>query len=269
MDNYITILYNKIPSKSKYFTWYSQICQRAIIRATSRTNAKKLLGYAEGHHIVPKCICEQQEWVSDRKNIAFLTSREHYVCHWLLTKIFPNNYRLLYAFARMSVDYLQRRKLTSRQIERCRIANSRASALKPVWNLGLRYKSGPCSELRRTAIANARKNTTKIECQHCRKLVDPGNFKQFHGDNCKLNPDISPEILEQRSSRARRSMLTQKQSGTYSKPKPKHGLFTCPHCGKTGTNYGNMAKNHFTRCKVASSAAACSSDIESTRNRIS
>lgn len=30
-----------------------------------------------------------------------------------------------------------------------------------------------------------RKSVTKKECPHCGKLLDPGNFSKFHGNNCK------------------------------------------------------------------------------------
>ena len=43
-------------------------------------------------------------------------------------------------------------------------------------------------------------------------------------------------------------MKTQKERGTYSKPKSPIGDFKCPHCEKIGTNYGAMQRHHFNRC---------------------
>ena len=34
-------------------------------------------------------------------------------------------------------------------------------------------------------LAEARRNATKLQCQHCNKMVDPSNFKRWHGNNCK------------------------------------------------------------------------------------
>jgi len=48
--------------------------------------------------------------------------------------------------------------------------------------------SGPCSEKRKIAISEARKKTKKIACIYCNKLVDPGNLKRFHNENCKHKP---------------------------------------------------------------------------------
>lgn len=36
-------------------------------------------------------------------------------------------------------------------------------------------------------------------CSHCGKICYSGNFKRWHGDNCKLNPNISQESLNERN----------------------------------------------------------------------
>lgn len=67
----------------------------------------------EKHHIVPKCMNGSNE----QENLVLLTAREHYIAHWLLTKIYPENVSLKYAFCCMQWDK-NRRKLTSKQFER-------------------------------------------------------------------------------------------------------------------------------------------------------
>jgi len=50
-----------------------------INRANFRT---EIIGYVEKHHIIPQCLGG-----SNRKNnLVNLTAREHFICHWLLTK---------------------------------------------------------------------------------------------------------------------------------------------------------------------------------------
>lgn len=58
---------------------YNQIVERAKYR--------KLIGYKEKHHIVPKCIGGN----NDKENIVELTAKEHFICHRLLCKIHPNH----------------------------------------------------------------------------------------------------------------------------------------------------------------------------------
>jgi hypothetical protein len=62
-----------------------------------RGRERVIEGYGERHHIVPKCIGGTDEDL----NITVLTAREHYMAHWLLIKIYPNNRKLAYAFNAM------------------------------------------------------------------------------------------------------------------------------------------------------------------------
>lgn len=50
--------------------------------------------HIEKHHIIPKCMGGN----NIKENIVFLTSREHFICHYLLTKIYPKHMGLKYAF---------------------------------------------------------------------------------------------------------------------------------------------------------------------------
>lgn len=117
------------------------------------------------------------------------------------------------------------------------------------WNKGGGKPTGPCKESRKNAIKEARINTPKIACTYCEKEVDPGNFKRFHGEQCKLNPNIDPQLIMERSVRAKQSIQTQKETGTFSKPKTPVGIFKCNHCEKESSNYGVMQRHHFNRCK--------------------
>lgn len=53
--------------------------------------------YFEEHHIIPRTLCKNKSWKNSKYNLVLLTAREHYICHQLLTKIFPNNANLIYA----------------------------------------------------------------------------------------------------------------------------------------------------------------------------
>jgi len=52
----------------------------------------------EKHHIIPKCMGGND----DLDNLVNLTPKEHYLIHLLLTKIYPENINLIYAFWMMS-----------------------------------------------------------------------------------------------------------------------------------------------------------------------
>ena len=73
---------------------YIKIYNRLIDRAKERV----LTEYTEKHHIVPRCMGGGDE----ESNIAVVTPEEHYVCHQLLAKIYPDNQQLLYACMAMT-----------------------------------------------------------------------------------------------------------------------------------------------------------------------
>ena len=54
--------------------------------------------YVEKHHIIPRCLGGSD----NESNLIKFTPEEHFLAHKLLTKIYPNNLKLLYAFNFMS-----------------------------------------------------------------------------------------------------------------------------------------------------------------------
>lgn len=61
---------------NKYEKWYKQIVDSGI--------PQRQTGY-ERHHIVPKSLGGSD----DTPNLTYISARQHFVCHWLLTKIYP------------------------------------------------------------------------------------------------------------------------------------------------------------------------------------
>lgn len=60
-----------------------------IIAHAKAENRKKCDGnYYEMHHILPKSMFPL--WAKKKSNLVLLTAREHFFCHQLLTKIYPN-----------------------------------------------------------------------------------------------------------------------------------------------------------------------------------
>jgi hypothetical protein len=103
---------------NKYTKWYNDIINNAKLRnITTRKQAKAILGYPELHHIIPKCI----GGTDAKENTVFLTGKEHFICHWLLTKcVLDGKEKLCYAlWLMMNIEnHLQTRyKITSRKYE--------------------------------------------------------------------------------------------------------------------------------------------------------
>ena len=67
-----------------------------ILIARGRNRA--LEGYGEWHHIVPKCMGGGNY----PENLVHLTAEEHFVAHQLLSKIYPDNSKIVIAAAAMA-----------------------------------------------------------------------------------------------------------------------------------------------------------------------
>jgi hypothetical protein len=63
--------------QNKYTKWY----ERIVLRAQTRTLPEN--SYFEKHHIIPRSLGGN----NSKENLAILTAREHFICHWLLTKM--------------------------------------------------------------------------------------------------------------------------------------------------------------------------------------
>lgn len=77
---------------NRYFVIHQNIITRGLTRASSKNEAKNLLGYVEGHHIVPISFSMGGE--DDMSNLVFLTAKEHIMVHRLMCKFLENEYRI-------------------------------------------------------------------------------------------------------------------------------------------------------------------------------
>jgi len=79
---------------NKYEKWYKDITTRGQIRSTDERT--------ESHHIIPKCL----GGTDDASNLTNVTLREHFICHWLLTKIYygKERHQLLKALWMMKAE---------------------------------------------------------------------------------------------------------------------------------------------------------------------
>ena len=81
---------------------YLNIYKNIIINAKNENRIKRKRTdinfiYYENHHIIPKCLCKNKIWVDFSTNKVLLTAKEHFICHLLLTKIYPST-EMLWAF---------------------------------------------------------------------------------------------------------------------------------------------------------------------------
>lgn len=80
---------------------YQRIYDSLIMRGKNRM----LNGYSEQHHVLPRCLGGTDE----PDNLVNLTPEEHYLCHQLLVKIYPDNSKLLHAAMFMTANGMGKR----------------------------------------------------------------------------------------------------------------------------------------------------------------
>lgn len=68
-----------------------------VFRAKTGNRQKNQGVYYEKHHIIPKCLGGQ----NTGENLVLLTGREHWICHKLLTYIYPTDPKISFAFIAM------------------------------------------------------------------------------------------------------------------------------------------------------------------------
>lgn len=88
----------------------------------NRAKERKLLGYVERHHIIPRCLGGSDE----PSNLVKLTAREHYIAHLLLSRAYPKHYGLALASFRMGGKLVR----GSRQYEQSKIKFANLNSVK-------------------------------------------------------------------------------------------------------------------------------------------
>lgn len=73
--------------------------------------------YFEFHHILPRSLFPN--WSKKESNIVALTAREHFFCHQLLAKIYPNSFEMKSAIWRM-ICRVKGLKISPKQYEKIR-----------------------------------------------------------------------------------------------------------------------------------------------------
>ena len=198
---------------------YFEIVASANIRCpgtNSRRVAKKLIGYVEKHHIIPKSLGGN----NDYQNLVWLTAEEHLQVHLLLVKM---------------VDGKEsRRKMHSAAVRMCNPQSRSQQRL---------FVHNNYTELRKEAAL--------LHSEYMR-IKHAGNKNPFHN---KTHTEESKKLISlggrglKRSEQTRRNLSKSKMG----ERNPATRIVTCPHCNKTG-KAGGMLKHHFDHCKLIKGA---------------
>jgi len=208
---------------SKYKKWYFSIIENAKNRP--------VVGYTERHHILPKCLGGKDT----DDNLVNLTAREHFICHWLLTKMVTetkSKYQLWNAFSCMLYRERpgqDRYKVSGKIFECIKIAGAKIKSEKfkgennPMFgkrgslnpNFGKKWTeehrvNASISHLGQTRTIESRKKQSektkgrKQTIEHINKRSRSGEENHMYGKK------LSPETIAKRTATLKANKLAKK-----------------------------------------------------------
>jgi hypothetical protein len=194
--------------------------------------------YQETHHIIPKSLGGSNK----KENLVKLTAREHFICHWLLTKMVnepSHKASMQYAFFRMSQTNdtftNQRYKVKSHHYEIIRKNLAEAASHTHTGRI-----HSVESKEKRSQLLKGRVSPTKGMVAWNKGIPTPEAVKTKLSESLKGRPAWNKGIAASEDSNIKRKA---KQSNI-----PKQ-LVECPYCNKVGGKPA-MTRHHFDNCKL-------------------
>lgn len=240
-----------------YLKLYSSIVENARLHFTDRLYREE---YFENHHIVPSSAGGTDE----KENLVLLTAREHYLCHWILYKIYPTKENA-FSWWMMSNNsgnkyHKGRSRQTSRKYEYARIAFSK--------HISKLHKGKTLSEEHRKKLSSSKLGSKngmhgqKHSEDHKKYLSEinsgdkNGFFGKSHTEESRIKISESKKKLvgikhPHFGKTDLHSDETKRKFSEMYKGKPRlhpHEIVKCPYCGKEGIK-PNMKRWHFDNCK--------------------
>ena len=244
-----------------YLKIYYLIIENAKEKSEERLRLKKDKdAYFETHHIIPK----SSGGSNSNENLALLTVREHFICHWLLYKINPTKENA-FSWWMMSNNngnkhHKDRWVQTSRKYEYARKAFSD--------HIGEIHRHKKLSEEHRKKISIANsgdKNymygrTHSDEHKQYLSTINSGDKNAFYGmthseeSRIKISNAKKKLVGDKHPHYGKTDLHSEETKQKFSemykgKPRNKpHEIVKCPHCNKEGIK-PNIKRWHFDNCK--------------------
>ena len=209
MTNYLGIIW-ELSLKNQSAIDYIALCETAMAR-------ESIDGYIEKHHMLPKCVCNDDTQKLDKNNLVVLTAREHFLAHQLLSQMFDGRTKrkMVYALSGLcfrkngeqifNADEYAIIKEASRTAKRgIPLTEEHKQKIRDSFaifnpNIGrkisdeTRFKQSNAklgkphlhSDETRTKLSLSKLQKPDVVCPHCSKIGRPGGMERWHFNNCK------------------------------------------------------------------------------------
>jgi ribosomal protein S27AE len=194
-------------------------------------------GYTESHHILPRCLGGSDE----KSNLVDVSGQQHFICHWLLTKIHTgeNRGKMVNALMMMrSESPTQQRyntKITGRVYAKLR---EEQAAYISKMNTGSKLTPEQCEKVRQSKIGKKRAPFTQ-EWLDKIKEARQGDRNGMFGKT--LSNESRKKIGDKLRGRKQTEEEKKKRGASVKARGLKREKKLCPHCGK------EIACNMYTR----------------------
>lgn len=245
---------------------YNQIVERAKKEQEFRILNRKNY-YFEGHHIIPKSLNglgKSSDWynkdINNRNpNIVGLTAREHFICHWLLIRIYPKNAKLIRSFWMMCNHKGGITK--KRYIPSSRIYNE-SKILYSNSRKGATLTQETKDKISVSMIGKNKGNLISVKQKEKLRLINIGK-KLSKETKEKMSKSFKGRLVSNTTKEKLRNINLGKTLSIEHKTKISNSckgklswnsgikleIVICPHCNKEG-GINNMIRYHFENCKI-------------------
>jgi hypothetical protein len=248
---------------NKYTKWYDYITK----------NGKQIREPGlERHHILPRSL----GGTDDSSNITFITPREHFVCHWLLTKIYPNgeeHWKMLNALRMMRAENPNQKryntKITSRVYAKLKEEYAKFQSEKmsgennPMYGDKF-FRTEEGKQRQKNAITGDKNPAKRSDVSQKISANKTGKQRESFNDQWKENlsknhkskqPNFIGALSNDTKHKIREKALGRKQSAETIQKKAdairgsKREKKLCPHCQQQVAVNG-YARWHGPRCRT-------------------
>jgi len=250
---------------NKYEKWYKDITSRGQTRITDERT--------ESHHIIPKCL----GGADDKSNLTNVTLREHFICHWLLTKIHygKERHQLLKALWMMKAENQNqtryKTKITSRVYATLKEEYIKLQSIKVTGKGNGFYgkthtpearkriseankgRVPPQEEIEKMKLALAKRREQGVKRAPYSDEYKQERSKRYSGEG---NPRYGVEVLDDTRKkigdklRGRKQTEEEKLARSLANLGKKREKRLCPHCNQLVAVNG-YARWHGANCKTA------------------